>query len=48
MTAGQMMAHCAAVLEVAGGRELRGTPWFVRLLKPVVRRMVTGNRPYAR
>lgn len=26
MSAAQMMAHCAEILEVAGGKEMRGTP----------------------
>jgi len=46
MTAAQMMAHCAEVLEVTCGRPLVGTPWFVRLLAPFVKRMVLGARPY--
>ena len=48
MDAGRMCAHCAEVLEVAAGRELVGTPWYIRLLKPLVRRAVTGDRPYRR
>ena len=48
MTTGQMMAHCAEVLEVAAGKPLEGTPWLVRLLRPLVRRMVVSDRPYPR
>lgn len=48
MTTAQMMAHCAEVLEVAGGKEMRGTPWFIKLLKPFIRKMVVGPKPYSR
>ena len=48
MTAAQMLAHCAEVIEVANGKELRHMPFYIRLLKPIVRRMVTGRKPYAR
>ena len=47
MTAAQMMAHCGEVLEVAGGRELRGSPWYFKLLMPLVRRVVMGRKPFA-
>jgi len=48
MSAAQMMAHCAEVLEVAVGKEIQGTPWFIKLLKPFVRKMVVGPKPYPR
>lgn len=48
MSAAQMMAHCAEVLEVAGGREIQGTPWFIKLLKPLVRKMVLGTKSFPR
>jgi len=48
MSAAQMMAHCAEVLEVTGGKELQGSPWFIKLLKPFVRKMVVGPKPYPR
>jgi len=48
MTAPQMMAHCAEVLEVACGKPLVGTPWYVRLMAPVIKRMVLADRPYPR
>ena len=46
MTAAQMFAHCAEIFEVAAGKELRGTPWFVKLMKSFVRKMVVGPKPY--
>jgi hypothetical protein len=46
MTAAQMMAHCAEIFEVAGGKEIRGTPWFIKLFKPYIRKMVVGPKPF--
>ncbi len=49
MTAAQMLAHCAAVQEVANGdRALEGTPFLVRLFGPLIRRMVVSEKPYPR
>lgn len=48
MTAAQMMAHCSEVLEVAAGKAIQGTPWFIRIIKPVIRKMVVGPKPYPR
>jgi hypothetical protein len=43
-----MMAHCAEVMEVAAGKELKGTPWFIKLLKPYIRKVVVGPKPFPR
>ena len=48
MTAAQMMAHCAEVLEVGGGKAIQGTPFFIKLLKPFIRKMVVGPKPFPR
>jgi len=48
MTAAQMLAHCAEVQEVMLGKELRGTPFYIRWLGPLVRRMVVSTKPYPR
>lgn len=48
MSVGQMLAHCAEAQEVFNGKPLEGTPWYVRLLAPVVKRGVVGGRPYPR
>jgi hypothetical protein len=46
MTAARMMAHCAEVMEVAGGKAIQGTPWFIKLLKPFIRKVVVGPKPF--
>lgn len=46
MTAAQMFAHCAEVQEVTNGKELRGTPFLIKLFRGVIRRMVLSDKPY--
>lgn len=46
MNAAQMCAHCTEVAEVAHGKALTGTPWYVRLLGGLVKRLVLSDRPY--
>jgi hypothetical protein len=48
MSVGQMLAHCAEILEVTNGKPLEGTPWLVKLFGPLIRKMVVGDRPYPR
>lgn len=48
MTVGQMLAHCAEAQEVLNGRPLEGTPWFLRLAGPLIRRAVLARRPFPR
>ncbi|MDZ4701027.1 MAG: DUF1569 domain-containing protein [Rhodothermales bacterium] len=48
MNAAQMMAHCAEIQEVMNGKELKNTPFFVKLLKGVIRKAVTNLTPYPR
>jgi len=46
MTVAQMLAHCAEVVEVANGKELQGTPFYVKKLRSLVRRVILGTSPY--
>lgn len=47
MTAAQMMAHCAEVVEVfLGTKPLENTPFVARLFKGVIRKMVLSAKPY--
>jgi hypothetical protein len=48
MNAAQMCAHCAEVAEVAGGKPLAGTPWYVRLLGGLIKKLVLSDKPYPR
>lgn len=48
MTAAQMLAHCAEIFEVACGKPLEGTPWYVKLFKGMIRKMVVSDKPYPR
>ncbi len=46
MSAAQMLAHCAEVLEVANGKPLENTPFLVKLFKGLIRSMVVSEKPY--
>ena len=46
MSVGQMLAHCAEVVEVANGKELEGTPFYVKLLGPLIKRMIVSEKPF--
>jgi hypothetical protein len=48
MSAAQMLAHCAEVQEVANGKDLVGTPFFVEIIARVIRDMVVSDKPYPR
>ncbi len=48
MNAAQMCAHCAEVAEVANGKALVGTPWYVRLMGGLIKKMVLSDKPYPR
>ena len=48
MTAAQMLAHCTETFEVACGKPLEGTPWYVKLFKGMIRKMVVSDKPYPR
>jgi len=46
MTVAQMLAHCAEIQEVSNGKELRNTPWLVKLFRGMIRSMVLSEKPY--
>lgn len=48
MDVAQMLAHCAEVQEVANGKELRNSPWYLKLFRGIIRRMVLSTKPYPR
>jgi len=48
MTAAQMMAHCAEIIAVMHGKPLLNTPFYVKILKGVIRKLVVDNNPYPR
>jgi hypothetical protein len=48
MSAPQMLAHCAEILEVANGKALKNTPFLAKLFKRMIRNMVVNEKPYAK
>ncbi|MFY0654076.1 MAG: DUF1569 domain-containing protein [Cyclobacteriaceae bacterium] len=46
MTAAQMMAHCAEVIAVMHGKPLENTPFYVKIVKGVIRKLVVDDNPY--
>ncbi len=48
MDSAQMMAHCAEIIEVSSGKDLKNTPFMVKMLKKLIRRMVLSDKPYRR
>ena len=46
MATAQMLAHCAEILEVSNGKELKNTPFIARLFKGMIRKMVVNEKPY--
>ena len=46
MTAAQMLAHCAEIQEVSNGKELKNTPFIVKLFRGMIRKMVINDKPY--
>lgn len=46
MNVAQMLAHCAEIIEVANGKALKNTPWFAKLFKGMIRKMVLSDKPY--
>ncbi len=37
MTAAQMLAHCSEIQEVTNGKELKNTPFIVKLFRSIIR-----------
>ena len=48
MTAGQMLAHCAEAMDVANGKHLKGTPFIIRMIGGLIKRVVLNDKPYPR
>lgn len=46
MSAAQMFAHCAEIQEVCNGKELQNTPFSLKLLKSVIKKIVLNDKPY--
>lgn len=46
MNAAQMLSHCCEIQDVAIGKDLKGTPFLVKLFKNIVRKSVVGPKPY--
>lgn len=46
MSPAQMLAHCSEVVEVANGKDLEGTPFYVKLLGPLIKRMIVSEKPF--
>lgn len=46
MSAAQMLSHCAEILDVANGKELKGTPFIVKLFRRMIRNIVVNDKPF--
>ena len=46
MTAAQMMAHCAEIIAVMHGKPLKNTPFYIKIVKGVIRKLVVDDNPY--
>lgn len=46
MDVAQMLAHCTEILAVANGKTLDKTPFFAKLFKGMIRKMVVNDKPY--
>ncbi|MFT5234288.1 MAG: hypothetical protein ACI9UK_001735 [Candidatus Krumholzibacteriia bacterium] len=46
MNVAQMLAHCSEVQEVFNGKELKNTPWFLKLMGGYIRKMVFNDKPF--
>ncbi|MEQ6120883.1 DUF1569 domain-containing protein [Reichenbachiella sp. MALMAid0571] len=46
MTVAQMLAHCAEIVEVTHGKPLLNTPFYIKIIKGVIRKLVVDNNPY--
>lgn len=46
MSVGQMLAHCAEVTEVYNGKPLEGTPFYVKLMKGLIRKVVVAPKAF--
>ena len=48
MSVDQMLAHCAEVQDVMNGKELKNTPFVVKVFKNFIKKIVLGTKPYKR
>ena len=48
MNVAQMLSHCAEVLDVMNGKELKNTPFYIRLLGPMIKKAVLRMGPYSK
>ncbi len=48
MSVGQMLSHCAEVQEVANGKTLENTPFFIKLMSGLIKKMVVSDKPFPR
>ncbi len=48
MDVAQMLAHCSEIQEVTNGKALKGTPFTVKLLGGLIRKMVLSDKSYPR
>lgn len=46
MNVAQMLAHCAEIQKVINGKELKNTPWYVKLFSGMIKKSVVGTPPY--
>ena len=46
MDSAQMFAHCAEIVETTNGKEIKGTPFLVKLFASMIRKMVVNDKPY--
>lgn len=46
MSVAQMLAHCTEIQDVCNGKELKNTPFLLKLFKGVIKKMVVNNKPY--
>jgi len=46
MDTAQMLAHCAEVQEVLNGKELKDTPFLLKLFKGFIKKSVINDKPY--
>lgn len=48
MNVAQMLAHCVEVQKVMNDGPLEGTPWYLRLAGPLIKRLVLSDRAFPR
>lgn len=46
MDIAQMLAHCAEIQDVSNGKTLKGTPLIVKMMGPMIKKMVLSEKPY--